>query len=61
MFLNERFSYMSFIKKYELNIFISYKVIRTNVKKLTRSVNLIFKASLSCNNSVMNKDIELIF
>jgi len=35
---------MSFIKKKdEFNIFISYEVIRTNVKRFTKSGNLIFE------------------
>jgi len=45
------------LKKDKFNIFISYEVIRTNVKRLTKSGNLIFKASLSCTSSVTNKDI----
>ena len=48
-------------KKYEFNIFFSYEVIGKNIKSPAVSVNLIIKASLSCNNSVMNKDIEFIF
>ena len=49
------------LKKYEINIFISYEVIRTNVKRHFKSVKLIYMTSLSCNSSVTNKDIELIF
>ena len=45
------------LKKYEFNIFISYEVIRTNVKRLTKSGNLIFQTSFISNSSVMNKDI----
>ena len=49
------------LKKYEFNIFFSYEVISKNVKSLDRSVNLIFKAYLSCNSLVTNKETVLIF
>ena len=49
------------LKKYEYNIFIIYEVIRTNVKRLTKSGNLNFKGSFTCNSSLVNKDINLIF
>jgi len=39
----------------------SYEVISKNVNSLDRSVNLIFKAYLSCNSLVTDKETVLIF
>ena len=41
--------------------FFIYEVLSKNVKNLDKSVKLSFNAYLSCNSSVTNKDIELIF
>ena len=48
----------------KINLLVVYSVsvaASTNVKMLTKPGNLNFKGSFSCNSSVANKDIDLIF